>query len=196
MDNQEATPSPYTDFVENPADALYYNALELLGGSRANAKQALKLLDKALEIGTNNIQTHIGFVCTCGYLKDTENARRHILEAFAETKKQFPKWPKHLIWGHLEHRAPLRAIQYRAELYHDEKDERSAVKLYRLLLRLNPNDNQGVRYVLAGIHAGISGEQINAMFDEGNAKQNWDALEHLVRDQNKKHRFWKAPREE
>jgi len=32
------------------------------------------------------------------------------------------------------------------------------------------------------------------MFDEGNEKQNWDALELLVKEQNGLHKFWKEPK--
>jgi len=58
---------------------------------------------------------------------------------------------------------------------------------------MNPNDNQGVRYTLAGLYAGISGSEINEMFDEGNKKQDWSKLEELVDTQNKKNLFWKKP---
>jgi tetratricopeptide (TPR) repeat protein len=93
-------------------------------------------------------------------------------------------------WLDIENRAYLRAIQWQAELYQNKGDTEKAIELYRLLLKLNPNDNQGVRYTLAGIYAGISGEKINKMFDQGNKKQNWSKLEKLVVTQNKKYHFW------
>jgi hypothetical protein len=68
------------------------------------------------------------------------------------------------------------------------------IELYKLLLKLNPGDNQGVRYVLAGLYAGIDGQKINKMFDEGNEKQDWSKLEKLVANQNKKHKFWVKPK--
>ena len=97
-------------------------------------------------------------------------------------------------WGDMDNRAYMRAIQYRADLYADEGEKDKAIELYRLLLRLNPNDNQGARYTISGVYAGISGAEINKMFDKGNAKQNWDKLENLVKEQNAKHKFWKQQR--
>ena len=95
----------------------------------------------------------------------------------------------------MDNRAYMRAIQYRADLYADDGEKEKAIELYRLLLKMNPNDNQGARYVIAGLYAGISEEEINRMFDEGNEKQNWDKLENLAAKQNAKHKFWKEPKD-
>ena len=80
--------------------------------------------------------------------------------------------------------------------YEEYWGKEKAEELYKFLLKLNPGDNQGVRYTLSGLYAGISGEEINDMFDEGNQKQNWDKLEKLVKIQNKKHHFWEEPKYE
>lgn len=76
----------------------------------------------------------------------------------------------------------------------DDGEKEKAIELYKLLLKLNPGDNQGVRYVLSGVYAGISGEEINNMFDEGNDNQDWSKSERLVQEQNAKHKFWKPPK--
>ncbi len=172
-------------------DNLYYDAMELLDSGRGGAQKAEKLLIKALEIDPHSPQTYIGLVHVYGSLKNKKKAEECIKNAYNETVKKFPKWPKEMLWGDMDNRAYMRAIQYQADLYADEEEKAKAIELYRLLLRLNPNDNQGVRYTLSGLYAGISGEKINKMFDEGNAKQNWDKLEILVKEQNAKHKFWK-----
>ncbi len=173
---------------------LYYDAMELLDGSKSGAKKALEMLSVALEIDRDYVQTYIGFAQAYGELVDKNKAREHIKKAFKLTQKKFPTWPKELHWGVLENRAYLRAIQFMADDCADLGKKSEAEKLYRLLLKLNPGDNQGVRYTLAGLYAGISGEKINNMFDEGNRKQNCDKLQDLVKEQNKKHRFWKEPK--
>ena len=175
-------------------DILYYDAMDLLDDGRSGAKKAEKLLMKALEIDSHYPQTYIGLVCVYGALKNKKKAGESIKNAYNETIKKFPKWPKEMPWGDMDNRAYMRAIQYRADLYADEGEKEMAMDLYRLLLRLNPNDNQGVRYTVSGVYAGISGEEINEMFDEGNEKQNWDKLENLVKKQNAKHKFWKEPK--
>ena len=93
--------------------------------------------------------------------------------------------------GYMEHRRYLRAIHWMGELLIDRGEREKGFELLRLALKLNPNDNQGIRYVLAGYYAGITGNDVNRMTDEGNAKQDWSALENLVAEQNKKHKFWK-----
>lgn len=173
---------------------LYYDALDLLGNGKEGAKQALKLLIEALEIDTDYVQTYIGLVSVYDVLGKDAEVRKCIKQAFEKTKKLFPKWPKSMSWGDLDNRAYMRAIQYMGDDLADSGDKDGAMELYKLLLKMNPNDNQGVRYTLAGLYAGISGSEINEMFDEGNAKQNWDKLEKLVDTQNKKHLFWKKPK--
>ena len=182
------------DSIEEQISELYYDAMELSEGGTRDAKRAEKLLKNALAINPHSVQVHVGFAHVYGALQDKEKAEEHIKIAYTETQKLFPVWPKRMLWGIIENRQYMRAIQYRADLYADAKQNKKAIELYTLLLTMNPNDNQGVRYTISGVYAGIRGEKINEMFDEGNEKQNWDALEQLVKEQNAKHKFWKRPR--
>ncbi|MCX6789725.1 MAG: hypothetical protein NTZ42_03920 [Candidatus Gribaldobacteria bacterium] len=170
---------------------LYYDALDLLDNGKEGAKQALKLLVEALEIDPDFVQTYIGLVSVYGMLGKNTETRKCIKQAFEKTKKLFPKWPKSMSWGDLDNRAYMRAIQYMGDDLTDSGDKDGAIELYKLLLKMNPNDNQGVRYTLAGLYAGISGSEVNEMFDEGNNKHDWSKLEKLVDTQNKKYLFWK-----
>lgn len=176
-------------------DNLYYDAMELLDGGRDGAKDAELLLLKALELEPLSAQTYVGLVCAYGVLKNKKRTEECIKNAYSNTVKKFPIWPEEMLWGDMDNRAYMRAIQYRADLYADDGEKEKAIELYRLLLRLNPNDNQGVRYTLAGVYAGISGKEINRMFDQGNAKQNWDKLENLVKKQNAKYKFWQETKD-
>lgn len=175
-------------------DDYYYDAMELLG-TRGGDKPAGKLLLEALKLDEDYVQTHLGLAYVYRSSGQKKKEEEHIKLAYKNTVKKFPEWPKRMIWGMIENRAYMRAIQSRAELFVDEGEQDKGIELYRLLLKMNPNDNQGIRYVLSGVYAGISGDEVNAMFDEGNEEQNWDALEKLVITQNKKHKFWLEPRE-
>ena len=62
------------------------------------------------------------------------------------------------------------------------------------MLKLNPGDNQGARYEIAALYAGLNGDDVNRMTDEGNERQDWSEQENLVKEQNLKHKFWKEPR--
>ena len=173
---------------------LYYDAMDLVGGRKSDLLKAEKILKKALAMDEHNVQTHIGFANVYGVLGNKKKAEVHIKIAYEETAKKFPKWPKSMSWGDMDNRAYMRAIQYQADLLADVGKKKRAIELYKLLLKLNPNDNQGVRYTLSGLYAGISGKEINKMFDRGNRNQNWDDLERLVGEQNMKHKFWKRPK--
>ncbi len=184
-------------FDENKEPSIndcYYDALELLGGGKKGMKEALRLLNIALKMDEDYVQTHIGFICAYGAIGDEKKKDEAIKTAYEKTLKKFPKWPKEMIWGYIENRAYMRAIQYMGDWYWDKGENEKAIELYRLLLKLNPNDNQGVRYEIAALYAGLSGKDVNRMTDEGNEKQDWSEQEDLVREQNKKHKFWKEPK--
>ena len=72
----------------------------------------------------------------------------------------YPRWPRHLSWGEIENRPILRIIQMRALLDHGDGNLKEAEQLYRVLLKLNPSDNQGIRYLLKGLKAGLSPDEI------------------------------------
>ena len=171
-------------------DDLYYDAMDALNDYN-DFKTAEKLLLEAKEMDPNYVQTYVGLVSVYARPKDRKKLEENIKKAFDLTVKEFSKWPKKLEWGYLENRAYLRVIQYRADIHIDDGEKDKAEELYRLILKLNPHDNQGVRYVLAGMFAGISGAEVNKMFEYGNKKQDWSKLEKLVETQNNKHRFWK-----
>lgn len=171
----------------------YYDAMELLGGGAREIKEALRLLSIALEMDKNHVQTYIGFICAYGAIGDKKKAEEAIKIAYEKTLKKFSKWPKRMEWGYLENRAYMRAIQYMGELYWENGNNEKAIGLFRLLLKLNPNDNQGVRYEIAALYAGLTGLDVNRMAEEGNQKQDWSEQENLVKEQNKKYKFWKEP---
>ena len=175
-------------------DDCYYDAMDLLGGGKKEIKEALRLLNIALKMDEDYVQTHIGFICAYGAIGDEKKKDEAIKTAYEKTLKKFPKWPKRMEWGDMDNRAYMRAIQYMGDLYWDNGENEKAIGLYRLLLKLNPNDNQGVRYEIAALYAGLSGIDVNRITDEGNRRQDWSELQNLAQEQNKKHKFWKEPK--
>ena len=175
-------------------DDCYYDAMDLLGGGKKEIKEALRLLNIALKMDEDYVQTHIGFICAYGAIGDEKKKNEAIKTAYEKTLKKFPKWPKRMEWGDMDNRAYMRAIQYMGDLYWDNGENEKAIGLYRLLLKLNPNDNQGVRYEIAALYAGLSGIDVNRITDEGNRRQDWSELQNLAQEQNKKHKFWKEPK--
>ena len=202
---QGAIPSPFG--VGGSAMDLYHDAMDLLsGGGIENGIRALQLLEKAYKLEPESVEIQTGYIGAYTVLGIHASTRSHIELAYAMTRQAFPKWPKHLEWGFLENRSYLRAIQYRAEQHWDDGEKDLALELYRLLLRLNPNDNQGVRYAVAAIHAGMTGEELEMLWDKVNGEAREGALgrkandeqkhhlvEDLLNDQNQHHHFWSEP---
>jgi len=169
----------------------YYDAMEYLNSG--DTRMAELLLKKAIAINKDFVAGYMGITAVAKEKKDRKKEKEYANLAFEKTRKVFPEWPDELPWGVIENRQYLRAICDQACVYHIKGDFQEAEKLYRLLLKLNPNDNQGVRYLLAGMFVDLDPQDIDDMFDEGNTKQNWSRLEKLVKEQNRKHHFWAEP---
>jgi tetratricopeptide (TPR) repeat protein len=177
---------------ENELWDYYYDAMELIDSS--NLPEAEKLLGKALVLDPGFVAAHVGMVALYQAAGYDEGVRKFTESSYLETTKRFRKWPDDLTWGISENRQYLRAMCYKATQHQVDGENEEAEKLYCLLLKCTPHDNQGVRYLLAGMYAGISPNEVDAMFDEGNEKQDWSALEHMLNEQNTKQHFWKPPK--
>jgi len=176
---------------ENKIWDYYYDAMECL--TQDNAETAKLLLKKTIKLDENFVAGYVGMTAVYRVEGNNKREKEYSDLAYKKTCKIFPRWPKKMNWGILENRQYLRAICDKAAVYHKKDDYKEAEKLYRLLLKLNPNDNQGVRYLLAGMFVSLSPQDVDDMFDECNAKQDWSKLEKLVEEQNKKHHFWTEP---
>ncbi len=152
------------------------------------------LLRQALILDPGFVAAHVGMTAVYQEGGFTEGVREFTESGYAETKKRFKKWPSSLTWGDIDSRQYLRAVCNKAALHHIDGENEQADKLYRLLLKQTPNDNQGVRYLLAGMHAGMGPDEVNAMFDAGNRQQDWSALENMLDEQNAKYHFWHVPK--
>jgi len=178
--------------VRNQHD-YYYDAMEYLNAGDADG--AIRLLRKALEIDNHSVEAYVGLAKAYRYKENNKKVRENAELAFAETKRVFTKWPECLIWGQIENRQYLRAVEYMAFAHWIAQEQTSAEELFKLLLRLNPNDNQGARFSLAGFYAGLPPESVDDLIEEGNRKQDWSAIDTLLEEQNKIHNFWSQPDE-
>lgn len=170
---------------------LYYDAMELINAG--GYKTAIKYLKEALKIDPEFVDGYVGLSAVYREMDNLIKEKECADIGFELTKKQFPKWPSEMPWGVLENRAFMRSIADKAATSQINGDTKTAEELYRLLLKMNPNDNQGIRYLIAGMLEGISPNDVDKMTDEGNEKQDWSAQEKMVNRQNKIHKFWKRP---
>jgi tetratricopeptide (TPR) repeat protein len=96
----------------------------------------------------------------------------------------------------MDNRKYHRAIFFRAGLYMEDDEKDTGIELYRQLLKMWPNDNMGVRYYIAAVYQGKSVDDVDKMWNWANENQKWDELEKMVETENKKHHFWKVPKDE
>lgn len=169
----------------------YYDAMEYMNAGDLNG--SARLLRKALEIDEHYVEAYVGLTWVYRQKGNEKKREEYVERALEETKKLFPKWKGIREWAWFEHRPYLRAIGEKGMMHADRGDNEEAEKWYRLLLKLNPNDNQGIRYLIAAMLEGISGEEVDEMTHRGNEKQDWSEQEEMVERQNKKHKFWEPP---
>lgn len=172
-------------------DEYYFDAMDMLNAG--DADYAIRLLKKAMEIDEHYLAGFVGLASAYLQKENSAKHRQFVEEGFGEVKKIYPVWPERMEWGVTENRPAMRLICYKAAMEHEAGNLDEADELYRLLLKLNPGDNQGVRYLLAAMFADHKPDYADELTDEGNAKQDWSMLENLLIEQDSKHHFWSPP---
>lgn len=88
------------------------------------------------------------------------------------------KFPDSLPWGIIENRHIIRVMFNFAALLWLNGDIKNALAILRRLLKLNPDDNIGARYVIVAILEGVKSIcEFEKMFDIGNGNLDWEAQE-------------------
>ncbi len=160
----------------------YFDGMDFLDSS--NQKKAIYYFKKALEMDDEFVDAYNG-MGTAYWWDNLSKAKEWYQKAYEITQKHFKnQWPEELNWGILENRQYLRAIQYYGLALWREGNNERALELFKILLKLNRNDNQGARYLVATLYAGISWEKAEDYMND-NEKE-----EKLLEEQNNKHHFW------
>lgn len=114
-----------------------------------------KLIKQALELDPNNAEAY-------NYLasieKDVDKAiiqyEKAIKAGEKSLGKKFFKEEKGHFWGFIETRPYMRAKAGLADCFYAKKEVDKALEIYEEMLELNPNDNQGIRYLVSTILLG------------------------------------------
>lgn len=77
--------------------------------------------------------------------KAIQLAERQLGKAFIQENTGY-------FWGLIETRPYMNALYGLAECYNEKEEIDKAIAIYRRMIELNPNDNQGVRYSLAALY--------------------------------------------
>jgi tetratricopeptide (TPR) repeat protein len=136
----------------------YYDGMEALAEERLD--DADHLFREALRLNGGFPGSYEGLAAVAKRQENEAEARRLTAVAFAKVLAIYPAWPRRLPWGEMPNRPILRIMQMRALQHHEDGNRTEAEELYRLLLKLNPSDNQGIRYLLAALREGRSLDEI------------------------------------
>lgn len=134
------------DSAVEQAQRIMYQAWEV-----RDSKSRVALARKALAISTDCADAH---VLLGEEADDPAEARRCFEEGVAAGERalgrEFFEENEGHFWGLLETRPYMRARAALAQMLWTQGDRLLAVEHYQDLLRLNPNDNQGIRQLLVG----------------------------------------------
>jgi len=172
---------PFMPLKKTKEDYLY-EGMEYIG---EDDTRAIRLFKKALEMDDEYIDAYNG-IGNVYFWQNAAKAKENYQKAYSLTLKRFKgNLPVRLEWGILENRQYLRAMHGHGLLLWRENKSGEAMEIFKLMLKLNPGDNQGIRYLVAAIYEGLSWEKMPD-FDEGQEK-----LEKMFVRQNKKHGFFR-----
>ncbi len=137
---------PPEDDPLSQAQDLVYQAYEA-----SSRKQAVKLARQALEISPDYTDAYV--LLAEADAKTEEEARAYYRKGVEAGERAlgpelFEEGAGHF-WGILETRPYMRARQGLAQTLWLMGEEEAAIEHFRAMLRLNPGDNQGIRYLLA-----------------------------------------------
>lgn len=173
------------EFVDKDHEVMdaYYDLCERYNGRNAKTikKQLRGLIEKDADFLDSYLLLH-EILQDEGKLEEAEavldQAFQRAIKLIADRKGQ---WPDELRWGWLENRHIIRTIVNKAISLWGEKKNDEALDLFRKILRTNPNDNPGVRYLILGILMGMSYSKFDKHFDRGGY---WDSDIHQWFAQN------------
>lgn len=134
---------PLTKEQRHAADMAYYDALE--AQTNADFRQNLS---RALHLNPKHIATRLILLESEPLLTKIYKLTNLLKDAEEELGKDFERY-KGAFWGFHETRPYMRVRDALAQALAEDGKEELAIAHWQEMLVLNPNDNQGLRYVLA-----------------------------------------------
>ena len=139
----------YPECVEESFEE-YWNAVELINSNPEVAEKELKKVIKKCPKGHIDAILHLGFLYNDTNKEIEGNALIHKAHSIAleAIPDEFDKSIDKIIWAALENRPLLRTFQAIILELMKEFEYRIAIEKCQFTLKVNPNDNQGIRYLL------------------------------------------------
>lgn len=129
----------------------FYDALELI--ESGDAKKAINRLRAIIKQDPDFIDAYNSIGEDFLERDKPEKAREYYGKAYEIGKRAIPKeFDGKMKWGFLENRPFLRTMSGLGRCYSELKRLDDAIELFEAILAYNPNDNQGVRYLLGDLY--------------------------------------------
>jgi tetratricopeptide (TPR) repeat protein len=114
-----------------------------------STKKRIKLAKQALDISPNCADAYMILADDLANTATEQKSYYKLAITAGESAlgEEFFKENKGHFWGMLETRPYMRALMAYADILWDEGSRTQSIEYYQKLLELNPNDNQGVRYI-------------------------------------------------
>ena len=169
--------------MKKTKEDYYYEGCDWLDAGQE--KKAIYCFKKALEMDGEYVEAWNG-LGTAYWFAHFDKAKEYIQKTYDLTVKKFKGiWPLELSWGVLENRQYLRAIDFLGLALWREENNDSAMEKFKLLLQLNPNDNQGARFAVAALYKKLTWEEYEDYDGD------MDKEMKLLMEMNAKYVFWK-----
>jgi len=169
--NLELAMAKVREFIDEdrPVMSKYYDLMEREHSmKRSSVKRRLRQLIKE---DPDFLDTYLSLYWILLEEGKKEEAEKILDEAYRRALNLITdkkgRWPDLLEWGWLENRHIIRTLVNKGISLWDEGDTEEALKIFRKLLKMNPNDNPGVRYFILAIRMGMSLGEFDKKFDKG-----------------------------
>ena len=113
-----------------------------------NRRDAVKLFRRALELDPQHADAHNHLGIVCLGARKLRGAEQHFRAAIDGGQRHLESEGGEVPWGLVENRPYLRALANLALVLCEQKKWPEALAIHKQMLRLNPNDNQGVRWLV------------------------------------------------
>lgn len=177
--------------VNNTKEDYFDEAMDYL--EEDEEEKAIEYLNKALALDEKYIEA----ISELGLIYFDENISKSLeyyKKAVELSKKELGgEWPKDLEWAVSKNRPYMMAIQGLGLTNWRQNNVEDAKELFKLLLDMNPNDNQGIRYCMAALYRGLTWEEFGKIEDHCAKKGEYNEVDILLKEQNELYSFWKSP---
>jgi len=147
------------EFIDKPRSYVkdeYYDFLD--SKENENIKKSINILEKIIKKDPNFFDPYISLSEYYSLNNESQKAEEIILKGYSKAVQLITKdgkFPERLEWGWFENRHIIRMIFHYGMLLWEKGKKEEAIRIFNKLLEMNPNDNIGARYAIAGILEGF-----------------------------------------